>query len=266
MSYVLGFLLSLCIAIPAFLKRSLTFSGAFAAVLLGTLLFGFGEVVVYLSLIVFFVSSSVLSKGVKRYASDTMKAVTALLEKNDVRDHTQAFANAGVALICAAIYRWSGENVFKIASVMAFAVANADTWASEIGVLSTSKPVYLIKRTPVERGISGGVTWLGSFASLLGALLIGTFYVGVELYSGSSAGDAITVGVYIVLIGFMGSVIDSLIGELWQAKYKDASGAITERRKDGYIISGYKKIDNNVVNFVSGLLSALLGMAVIAGF
>ena len=267
MSFTLGFGLSLLIAVPAFIKKSLTLSGAIAAIVFGTLLFGLGGAVVYFSLIAFFISSSVLSKLAKKYAAETMKAVTALLEKNDVRDHTQAIANAGVALICAILYNWTHESAFKIASVMAFAVANADTWASEIGVLSQSRPVYLLKRTPVERGISGGVTWLGSFASLLGAAFIAVLYVLIELTMGYDLIPTLIAGGFIVLIGFLGSLIDSIIGELWQAKYLNAKGEVTERHHEGRLthelVSGYKKIDNNVVNFVSGLMATAIGIGVL---
>ena len=60
MNYILGFILSLGITLPAYYKKALTGTGVLSAVVLGTLLYGFGEVSVYLALIAFFGSSTVL--------------------------------------------------------------------------------------------------------------------------------------------------------------------------------------------------------------
>lgn len=296
MNYILGFILSLGITLPAYYKRALTGTGVLAAVVLGTLLYGFGEVSVYLALIAFFGSSTVISKVsgrilVKRHEAE---GIDRLHEKGDRRDHTQAIANGGVALLCAVLYQLFGHEVLRVGAIIGFAAANADTWASEIGVLSKETPVNIIARTPVPKGLSGGVTRLGFLASLAGAGFIAGTYVLTEVLWGKTELTLLLVeAVAVTGFGFLGSVIDSVIGEKWQAKYLAVgsevnSGAgvtnnadvtngpdavallnvdyLTERADGNRLVLGIKKIDNNVVNFISGLFSALLGMAVIAGF
>lgn len=89
---------------------------------------------------------------------------------------------------------------------VSFAVINSDTFASEIGILD--KKVYLIttfKR--VEPGINGGISLTGTIASILGALIIGIAYS--LLKTGAISPLPILI---ITSLGFVGSIIDSLLG------------------------------------------------------
>ena len=70
--------------------------------------------------------------------------------------------------------------------------------------------------------------------------------------------------------GFIGSVIDSLLGELFQAKYRTNTSEIIEvssSTKD-LLIHGYRWFDNNLVNFLSNviLVSAFTLTALFMGF
>lgn len=88
----------------------------------------------------------------------------------------------------------------------ALAAITADKFASELGVLS-GKAFFLHSLKPVKPGPSGAVSGLGLWMSLLGGLAIGL--VSIILFSVTP-----TVAVYIGLIGFLGSLIDSLLGIL----------------------------------------------------
>ena len=55
----------------------------------------------------------------------------------------------------------------------AIASANADTWATELGVLSRTPPRLITTGKPVAPGTSGGVTWYGTVAALAGSAFIG---------------------------------------------------------------------------------------------
>ncbi|NLD99391.1 MAG: DUF92 domain-containing protein, partial [Fibrobacter sp.] len=67
--------------------------------------------------------------------------------------------------------------------------------------------------------------------------------------------------------GFTGSMIDSILGATVQVKYYcEEQKLITEKRisksHTNRIISGFPGISNDVVNFTSSFLSALLVMTV----
>jgi uncharacterized protein (TIGR00297 family) len=259
-----GLLSSALVAFPAYLKKALTPDGLLAALILGTSLFIFGSWPFYAVMISFFVSSSVISKMFRKQH----KEIENITAKGSRRDYTQVIANGGVGLLFAFLYFLKPLDLFYIGFAAAFAAANADTWASEIGTLSSKAPVYIIKRLPVAKGMSGGVSALGFLASLGGAFFIG-FIAILGLYMNRQLEP---VGIFYLLVivsgGFLGSVIDSLIGEMFQAKYVKNDGVtLTERRfensRENRLVSGYDWINNNVVNFLSVLLASLASCLVL---
>ncbi len=266
MSYVYGFLLSFIVSLFAFKKGSLTLSGMIASVILGTLLFGFQSATIYMSLVGFFISSSFLSKISKFMGGKENEEIEKRLEKSDKRDYTQVIANGGVGLICAVLFQMTSVTLFKLGAVIAIAAANADTWASEIGVLSKDIPINILSKTPVSKGLSGGVTKLGFMASFAGALFIAfintffsigtmSFYISILHLS------------LVAFFGFLGSIIDSILGEVFQAKYQNPqTNELTEKTYElgQRPVSGIKIVTNNVVNFISGLIATGLGMLILS--
>ena len=96
-----GLALSAAIGLVAGRKGALTRSGALGAVLIGTLMFGFGGFAAGLTLIAFFVSASLLSR-----ANEARKAsLQEKYAKGSRRDFGQAIANGGVAAgLCVAAW------------------------------------------------------------------------------------------------------------------------------------------------------------------
>ena len=62
---------------------------------------------------------------------------------------------------------------FKKSLDFTVATATSDTWATEFGKLSKSKPISITTFQPIEHGLSGGITMIGLFGSILGASIIG---------------------------------------------------------------------------------------------
>ena len=264
MAFGIGLILSFIIAFPAYRKKALTFSGFIAALILGALLYYAGSFLAFSTMIVFFITSSLLSKlsGDKVFDQH-------IVAKGSCRDHIQVLANGIVPLTFAFLYKFSSNEIFFLSIIIAFACANADTWASEVGSQSDEIPHYIIKRQPVTIGLSGGVTKAGFLASFIGSGIISLWYIlFISIKNGFEIKNLILF-LIIAIFGFIGSLIDSILGELAQAKYiswKDEN-RITELAiedsKENRIISGLKWVDNNLVNFISALSSALLGLLIL---
>ncbi|HSN75581.1 MAG TPA: DUF92 domain-containing protein, partial [Anaerolineae bacterium] len=134
---VIGLLLSAAIGLLAYRRDSLDRSGVAGAVLVGTLIFGFGGWTWGLVLISFFVSSSLLS----HYRQDDKVALAEKFAKGERRDLGQVLANGSAgALLALAVYfliDLSGQaragNPLYIYLTLAYfgvmASVNADTWA-----------------------------------------------------------------------------------------------------------------------------------------
>ncbi len=254
MDILIGFVLSLIVAGLAYVKRSLTIDGLIAAIVLGTVIYVFGSIVVWGVLISFFVSSSLLSKRHEQKEKVSSKG----------RNYRQVFANGAVAAIGCILYYFLQSEVFMIAAVASIASSNADTWASEIGVLTKGKTIHILNFTPATQGVSGAISLLGTFASLLGACFISAVFITLYALSQDiTIPVLISYGLIVIISGFLGCLIDSLLGGSIQARYKGTeTGIITEHHElqnESVIkIRGFTCITNDTVNLLSALFAALI--------
>lgn len=279
---VAGLLLSAAIGAAAYARGSLSRSGVLGAILTGTTMFGFGGWLAGLLLIAFFVSSSALSHY---KASNSQKRVAAqIFDKGGRRDVFQALANGGSAAALAAVAGLAGlagdlelAHIATAGMVGALATANADTWATELGVLSALPPRRITNlRVVVVPGTSGGVTRLGVLAALAGATFIGIAYLVGRAIAGlwSAAPVPLASAAALALIatfaGLAGSLIDSALGATVQAIYYDpARRKETEKRvaADGspnQHVRGWKWLNNDWVNFFATLAGAGVAAALAA--
>jgi uncharacterized membrane protein len=288
-SVTLGFLLALI----GYKKKSLDLSGAVSASLVGVLTI-FSGVRYGMTLAFFFFSGSAVTKvqsEVKKQVDEHFK------EGGGLRDFVQVMANGLVPTMLAAASLYSlgglsfianttGAGAFaeaiissggsnssmnnattKVASTLAvaflsyFSCCGGDTFASELGVLSKSKPrlITTFCRKEVEPGTNGGVSLLGVVASIFGGLVAA---------SGWALGAYITSGVrteilYALIIGafggFFGSFVDSVLGATVQY-----SGYCRERKKvvskpgpTVTKISGLEILSNSGVNVLSASFIAV---------
>lgn len=266
----LGFVLSIVIGGIAFARRSLSESGWLGAILVGTLTFGFGGWPWGLTLIVFFVSSSILS-----HYKESIKERRAAekFAKGGRRDFFQTVANGGLGALCAVAYALGNQPPALLAAFVGLmATVTADTWATELGVLSPHQPRLITTRQPVPPGTSGGVTLMGTTAAAAGGLLIGItmfLFSWLMLPGGSLPWWMIVAG---LLGGLGGALFDSLLGATVQAIYVYPDGRETERRiaRDGTpnrFLRGWRWMDNDLVNLISSIGGAVIaiGIAALAG-
>ncbi|MCR8643869.1 DUF92 domain-containing protein [Paenibacillus sp. N1-5-1-14] len=268
LSWCLGFAGSLLIAWSAYRKRSLTTSGTIAAIVLGTCLFALGSLAWYGTLIAFFISSSALSKVKHRRKEEAESGY----EKSGNRDVWQVAANGGLGLILCLFNVLSPNPLWWIAYVGVMAAVTADTWATEIGGMSSKKPRSILTWKVVPTGTSGGVTLLGLAASLLGGLFVG-LVAGLFSYQPTSdlqQLDVSLIGITAIgaLAGLLGSLADSTIGALLQVMYRcQVCGKEVEKRThcgaSTYPIRGIKWMNNDWVNLLASIIGGLFATAIV---
>ncbi|MCW5853561.1 MAG: DUF92 domain-containing protein, partial [Anaerolineae bacterium] len=173
------------------------------------------------------------------------------------------------------------------AFVGAMAAVNADTWATEIGVLNPHPPRLITTFKTVPAGTSGGISLLGTLAALAGGLFIGLSAVvltnlalllplppgegwGKGLLSPLPRWERGLGGEGLLLIGavagLLSALLDSLLGATVQRVYVCAvCGKETERQvhhgQTTRPLRGWSGLDNDGVNFLASVVGAVLGAA-----
>ncbi|MAG54783.1 MAG: hypothetical protein CMJ83_00675 [Planctomycetes bacterium] len=194
--WVLGALIGGALAVILYLRRSVTASGAIAGAGLCTVFLGAGGGPALAGFALLVVGGSVVT-GIGRERKATMRRGDGRDEAR--RDAGQALANAGPAALLLLAVSSGG----LVAALGALAAAFADTASSELGLLARSRPRMLLLGPPVDRGVDGGMSPIGTVAGGLGAGCAGAL------------GAALAGGGYLVAIvagGVAGTVCDSLLG------------------------------------------------------
>ena len=150
----------------------------------------------------FFVSSNLVSR--------VAPAPRQTDAKGERRDAWQVYANGGPAAFLALSASSDIELRFWLMTA-SLAAAAADTWATSIGARSRVSPRLLWSGQPVPPGTSGGVTAIGNLAGIAGAAIV----------AGTAAFFARDAALFAAgtLIGFLGMLIDSLIGGRLQGRF-----------------------------------------------
>jgi len=260
----LGLLFSAAIGGLGYWRRALSSSGLVGAILVGTITFGLGGWVWGLVLITFFVSSSWLS----HYRQAAKEQLADKFAKGSRRDVGQVLANGGLGALLAVVFAWRPDPLLFAAFVGVMGSTTADTWATELGVLSRETPRLITTGREVTAGTSGGVTWLGIWASLAGALLIGAVATALtqaaSLVRGSGwQAAAVSYSLLAVIGGVTGSVVDSFLGATVQGIYFcDSCGKETERRihrcgSPTRLVRGWGWLNNDLVNLAASAAGGL---------
>jgi uncharacterized protein (TIGR00297 family) len=256
---VVGLLLSIVVAVIGHRRGALDDSGMVGGLVTGTLTFGLGGWEWGLLLLAFFTSSSILSF----YRARAKERIADRFAKGRRRDIGQALANGGVpALLAVCSLLWPHPAWFA-ACAGALSAANADTWATEIGVLSARLPRLITTRIPVDPGTSGAISRLGTVASVAGALLIAVL-AGLGMFvQGAGVSDSIGLLAAAVVGGAAGSMVDSLLGATVQAVYwctacgKETESSVHSCGARTLPLRGHRLIGNDLVNlFASGFGAA----------
>ncbi len=233
------------IGIMSYKLNAVDLSGALSGVLLGLFMIVFGKGLSWFALILVFLFLGALFT---KYKYGYKKKLGAAEANAGSRGYKNVFGNCFVPLVFVVLYGVVGtasipyfgtvdKSIYLIGFLCSMAMATADTLASEIGSTYKGQPRMITTFQPVAPGTDGGVSPLGEVASLFGAaaIAIAAFLMGMM---GSDAGSMIFLT---VLMGFVGTNIDSLLGATLQQQ---------------------KILSNAGVNFVATLITGLLAMLI----
>jgi len=266
-------ILGLLLALVGYKKKSLDASGALAAIGVG---FGsiYADARFGAALASFFFTSS----AVTRVRADVKKKVEEDYKVGGGRNAMQVFANGFVPTMIALAFVFGG-GAFGSSSALAsaylayYACCGGDTWASELGVLSKSKPRLITNWTrEVTPGTNGGVTALGWAASASGGAAVGAaFHVGqtaLRAFASDSLvahapSNALLVIGFSALAGVFGSLVDSVLGATIQFSgyCKERKRVVSKPGPTVTRISGLEVLSNSMVNLVSGIITAVIAYA-----
>ncbi|MBI4769034.1 MAG: DUF92 domain-containing protein [Chloroflexi bacterium] len=264
--FLFGLPLSAGIAWLAWRRQALSGSGAAGTVLVGTVIFGAGGPEWGLLLILFFATSSALSR-----AGQARKQATAAekFSKGSQRDLGQVLANGGLGALLALAYWLAPAGWLWAAFTGAMAAVNADTWATELGMLSRHQPRLITTGRRVETGTSGGVSAWGTLAALAGAAAIALGAAAFAALAGRPSPRPGSLLAAALAGGLAGALFDSLLGATVQRIYYcPACEKETERHPRHRCgaqtcpLRGWRWLDNDGVNFLCSAVGALAALIV----
>lgn len=257
-SYLAPIMLTPLVILVVVKKKALTARGLIFALVLDIVvsltLANFGFV-----LLLTFLFASIVIDKIKKIA----KRADGITKKGECRDEIQVLANGLIPMMLAVIYSCTFHPVFVVAYVAVLAEAFADTAASGFGVFS-KKTFDPFKMKPCECGLSGGMSVIGTVASLIAAAAFSLLVLPFGIKS-------FAVIITVIVAAFLGVVFDSLLGSLVQVKYKCTEcNSLTEREwhceKPTKQFSGFRFFDNDVVNVTSAAFSALVSILLFSLF
>lgn len=275
------------VAVVARRVKALTRDGAVAAGLVGFIVFGWGGMGATWPLLAFFGSATFLTRWrarrARRAAHETSapsrtdnhdtpmdEDAKAAHRDADGRRASQVLANGGVAAVTVLAAALWPDPVWAAAYAGAVATSTADTWATELGMLSKRRPVLITTGKPVTAGQSGAVSGAGTVAGAVGAVLIGLVAAAAAGSAGGSSFPAPTVSPFLLAAsvtigGFLGMVADSVLGATIQTRFRclecraRTEHALHYCRPEGVRtirIGGLPGLDNDTVNFTATVVGA----------
>lgn len=258
--FAVGTAFAAVVAVAAFYFKLLNASGSVATFILAQIIFGVGGWKWTVPILAFFVLSSVLSKiGKKQKAG-----VDSIFEKSSTRDAGQVAANGLGAGTVMLLWNFFPQEIFYLVYLGTLAAVTADTWGTEIGVLSNHEPRLILNFKKVPLGTSGGISFWGTLGSYVGAAVI--FFSGFAWLAQVDHAPLNMIQLFLLvsLGGFLGSLFDSVLGATIQAQYHcQVCSKATEKKahcgEPSRHIKGRLWMTNDLVN----VCCAVLGGAVV---
>ncbi|KAL9654625.1 hypothetical protein ABK040_006687 [Willaertia magna] len=274
-------LISFAIAYSGFRKRSLNFSGALSAFIVGLITLH-GGLAFACILLFFFYSSSKLTK----YRADIKKKREEDYKEGGQRDYLQVLANGAFPSLLCLIYQLSSfdndlflfnskdykEKTFLLACYLGAYIANAsDTWSSEYGITSKTEPIFILTLKRTYHGVNGGISMAGLSASFVcgicySILCFILMIINQFLYNNEHSSiftnliSQLPIIILCLFASLFGTLIDSVFGALFEYSGFDKEKQVVVKQpgKNVIDISGLNLLNGNQVNFLAGTLTSIL--------
>lgn len=188
-------------AVAAHLARGVDWSGALAGWAVAFVLAASGLRLFVILLLVFALTLAATRTGKRR------KQELRTAEAPSGRSASQVLANLGMAMLIVTF----GPAGALVLALAALAEAAADTSSSEIGMAFPGRTVLLTTGKPVESGIDGGISLIGSAAAVGAALALAMAALLLQLVQ-------LREFLIVVVAGVAGMIFDSLLGALFEGK------------------------------------------------
>jgi uncharacterized protein (TIGR00297 family) len=264
---VAGTILILGLAFLAVRSKAIDVSGGVLGAIICFATFLAGGLAWLLVIVAFFVISTVFT----RFRYDYKKRLGSAQEKGGVRSWPNTLANGAVAGLAAVAELISHQDIFIIAFLGAVAAAMSDTIATEVGLLSSSKPRMIVNlRKFVDPGTSGGISLLGELAGVASALGIASLGIFLKIINGSI--PHMIAGFSAVFFGaLLATNFDSLLGGTVQGVNHcqvcaEKTESLIHHGMPTRPVKGYRILDNNAVNLIATIAAALLSIGLYLGF
>mgnify|MGYP001291429266 CR=1 FL=1 len=211
-SFIFGICLNFFLIL--FFSRApiMTKKGWISAGILGTILWGCLFWQGWLSVVLYLIFGSLVTKIGYEYKNNIGIAE----KRGGRRGPENVWGSAATGMFFAILIKLnSGDlTILKMAFAASFAAKLADTFGSEIGKRFGKNTFLITTLQRVKRGTEGGISLEGTFASLLGAILMS--------YSMMILGFLTSLDQFLIVIvsGFMATIFESIIGAKYQEIYQ----------------------------------------------
>lgn len=175
-------------------------------------------------------------------------------------DAKQVIVNLLPAYIGVICYQNFDKEIFLMTACVCLGAALADTLGARVGI-HAKRHFNIIHLNRDENQVGGNVSIIGLAAGFLGGLVMSvTYYYFFDI-------SYLTM-IVMALLGLLGSILDSYIGGIFEAKYQcpkckkivDDSKHCGRKTK---LVKGFVWVDNNLVNFSFGIATFVISFVVL---
>lgn len=270
------FLLVLASGIESIVNKKLTLMGTFVAIALGlsVSLSGFEY---FCIMIAFYISANIATEKNNRVNSN----IVGNHKDSKPRSASQViYKGLFPSVISLIIYiKYEGKldlstaninrQILQSMYIAFYCFSTADTWASEIGMIGSHKTYFILTGKLIPKGVNGGISVKGTIMSVLGGGFIGLVSILCWVFRFGANEIKYSIIIHMLIIGcfwgFIGSMIDSLIGATLQESIYDITrNKVIPRelknKENSVMIYGRNILDNGQVNLFSGITTSFIAL------